>query len=188
MGPRLIPTTNLDLSHSLGRDYPTSMRAQLGRRLPAFTEAEIRLLAENKPKWYGMNHYTAKYARAGRHPPASTDFTGNVSEHVTNKAGLEIGPQSGVSWLQVCPEQFRKILNWVWKRYGCKIIVTENGCPCPGEHEMGVADSVQDDFRVRYIELYIDAISKAINDDGVDVGGYFAWSLMDNFGKFSICY
>ncbi|KAH6671122.1 family 1 glycoside hydrolase [Halenospora varia] len=143
----------------LGRDYPASMRSQLGSRLPAFTEAELRLLRENKPKWYGMNHYTAKYARAEPNPPASTDYTGNVSKHITNKAGLEIGPQSGVSWLQVCPEQFRKILNWVWNRYGCKIIVTENGCPCPGEHEMDVAASIQDDFRVRY----------------------FAWSLMDNF-------
>jgi beta-glucosidase len=160
------------------------MRKQLGSRLPPFTKAELCILAENKPKWYGMNHYTAKFARAEPDPPASTDFMGNVTEHVTNKAGIEIGPQSGVSWLQVCPEQFRKILNWVWNRYGSMIIVTENGCPCPGEDQMDLAQSIEDDFRVKYFELYLDAISKAINEDGIKVGGYFAWSLMDNFGKF----
>lgn len=159
------------------------MQDQLGNRLPAFTEDELRILAENKPKWYGMNHYTAKFARAEPNPPASTDFAGNVTEHIRNKAGVEIGPQSGVSWLQVCPEQFRKLLNWVWDRYGREIIVTENGCPCPGEPEMSFAQSIEDDFRIKYFELYLDAISKAVNDDGVQVGGYFAWSFMDNFGK-----
>lgn len=40
-----------------------------------------------------MNHYTAKFARAEPSPPASTNFTGNVTEHINNKAGVEIGRQ-----------------------------------------------------------------------------------------------
>ncbi|KIM93830.1 glycoside hydrolase family 1 protein [Oidiodendron maius Zn] len=165
----------------LAQDYPASMRAQLGSRLPQFTPEEFSLLKEAKSDWYGMNHYTAKFARANPDPPSITDFTGNVTELKENKSGLEIGPVSGVSWLQVCPQQFRKLLVWVSSRYNIKIYVTENGCPCPGENEMSVEDAIVDDFRVKYFQLYLDAISKAIYEDGVDVGGYFAWSLMDNF-------
>lgn len=158
------------------------MRAQLGSQLPTFTKAELALLAENKPDWYGMNHYTAKFARANPEPALRTDFTGNVIESMTDNHGQMIGPVTGVSWLQVCPDQFRAFMGWVWKRYNRRIIITENGCPCPGENDMAVEEVVNDTFRVRYFALYLDAISRAIYEDGVDVGGYFAWSLMDNFG------
>lgn len=47
---------------------------------------------------------------------------------------------------------------------------------------MSLEQAVDDQFRVRYFGLYIDAISQAINEDGVKVAGYYAWSLMDNFG------
>ena len=50
---------------------------------------------------------------------------------------------------------------------------------------MTVEEAVDDQFRVRYFGLYIDAISQAINEDGVKVAGYYAWSLMDNFGTVS---
>lgn len=48
---------------------------------------------------------------------------------------------------------------------------------------MSLEQVVDDQFRVRYFGLYIDAISQAINEDGVKVAGYYAWSLMDNFGR-----
>ena len=49
------------------------------------------------------------------------------------------------------------------------IIITENG----------VADA-RDDRRKLYIQHYLYAVSKAL-EDGFDVHGYFYWSLMDNF-------
>ncbi|PKX94852.1 glycoside hydrolase family 1 protein [Aspergillus novofumigatus IBT 16806] len=135
----------------LGRDYPPAMRKQLGDRLPS-------------PR-----------------TPADDDCTGNVEELATNSQGRAIGPVSGMSWLRVAPEGFRKLLNWVWNRYKLPIIVTENGCPCPGESQMSLEEAVNDEFRITYFGLYLDAISRAIYEDGVPVEGYYAWSLMDNF-------
>lgn len=168
----------------LGKDYPASMRLQLGSRLPKFSPAEIELLRQSVPinTFYGMNHYSTKYARALPDPPAEDDCTGNVEEGPTNSKGEEVGPASGMSWLRVAPVGFRKLLNWVWNRYQLPIIVTENGCPCPGESQMTLEQAVDDKFRSRYIGLYLDAISRAIYEDGVPVQGYYVWSLMDNFG------
>ncbi|KAH7371469.1 glycoside hydrolase superfamily [Cadophora sp. MPI-SDFR-AT-0126] len=84
-----------------------------------------------------------------------------------NCDGIEIGPASGFQWLRVAPGGFRKLMKWVWNRYHLPIIVTENG--------------FNDTFRQRYIGLYLDAISRAIYEDQVQVLGYYVWSLMDNF-------
>ncbi|UPL02481.1 hypothetical protein LCI18_013415 [Fusarium solani-melongenae] len=165
----------------LGQDYPASMREYLGSRLPEFTPEERQLLRDTSRinAFYGMNHYSTKYARALPDPPADDDWTGNIEEGSVNHAGVEIGPVSGTKWLRVAPEGFRKLLNWVWNRYHLPVIITENGCPCPGEDDVQVA--VDDKFRTRYFGLYLDAISRAIYEDGVPVQGYYVWTLMDNF-------
>jgi beta-glucosidase len=46
---------------------------------------------------------------------------------------------------------------------------------------MTIADAVHDTFRVDYYKGYIKNLRDAITFDGVDVGAYFAWSMMDNF-------
>ncbi|KAH6950308.1 glycoside hydrolase superfamily [Ilyonectria sp. MPI-CAGE-AT-0026] len=166
----------------LGKDYPASMRAYLGNRLPEFKPAELALLQITAPMnaFYGMNHYSTKYARALQVPPALDDWTGNIEESSVNSQGQEIRPVSGFHWLRMAPEGFRKLIKWVWNRYQLPVVVTENGCPCPGESDVEVA--VDDKYRQRYFGLYLDAISRAIYEDGVRVKGYYVWSLLDNFG------
>jgi beta-glucosidase len=172
----------------LGQDYPAVMRAQLGSRLPKFSPDELELLRKSVSlnTFFGLNHYSTKYARALPDPPADDDITGNVEEGAINSEGEEIGPVSGMIWLRVAPEGFRKLLSWLWKRYSIPIIITENGCPCPGENNMTLEQAVDDQFRIRYLGLYLDAISQAIYTDGVLVKGYYVWSLMDNFGMLNI--
>lgn len=86
----------------LGKDYPASMRAYLGNRLPDFSDKEKALLRETASSnaFYGMNHYSTKYARALHNPPADDDWTGNIEESSINKAGIEIGPASQMLWLR----------------------------------------------------------------------------------------
>lgn len=171
----------------LGRDYPTCMKEYLGDRLPSFTSEDLELLKATCSinAFYGMNHYSTKFARQLTEPAAEDDWTRNIDETSTNNKGNEIGPASSMPWLRIAPGGFRKLLNWVWTRYQLPILVTENGCPCPGEADVKVA--VDDQFRQRYLGLYLDAISQAIYEDGVKVEAYYAWSLMDNFGEYSLC-
>ncbi|SPJ76436.1 probable beta-glucosidase [Fusarium torulosum] len=163
----------------LAQDYPAVMREQLGNRLPAFTKDDFALLREAEVDFYGMNYYTAQFARHRTTPASDTDFRGNVDDLPENKEGIPIGELSGFYWLRSSPKSFRKHLVRIYKKYKKPIYITENGCPCPGEDKMSKEESIKDEFRQRYFSEHFDAIVGAIQD-GAKVPGYFAWSLMDN--------
>jgi beta-glucosidase len=57
------------------------------------------------------------------------------------------------------------------------LFITENGA---AYRDLLVDGGVKDEDRRAYIESHIRAIADAI-DEGVDVRGYFVWSLLDNF-------
>ena len=76
----------------------------------------------------------------------------------------------------------RDILNWIDKRYNHPLIyVFENGVSVPNENQMKIADAVHDNFRIDFYKGYIENAIDAITLDGVNLGAYFGWSLMDNF-------
>lgn len=159
------------------------MRAQLGQRLPKFTESDFNLLNGADTDFYGMNYYTSQFARHRDEPPSHIDYFGNVDELQSNKEGQPVGEESGLHWLRSCPGMFRKHLTRVYRLYGKPIVITENGCPCPGEDKMSREESVDDPYRQRYFQNHLDAIGQSIAEDGSVISGYFAWSLMDNLGE-----
>ncbi|MCY7325722.1 MAG: beta-glucosidase [Microbacteriaceae bacterium] len=90
-------------------------------------------------------------------------------------------PVTAMDW-EVQPEGLTRLLGRVHREYtgptGTGIYVTENGAA----YDDIVSDdgSVHDADRVVFLRDHLAAILDAI-DDGVPVGGYFYWSLMDNF-------
>lgn len=64
----------------------------------------------------------------------------------------------------------RMVLNWAYRRYRRKIIVTENG----------IADA-SGEKRPRYLLSHLEEVHKAIKEDRIPVKGYFHWSLIDNY-------
>ncbi len=90
-------------------------------------------------------------------------------------------PVTGMGW-EVQPDGLRRLLNRVQEEYtgpaGIPVFITENGA---------AYDDVPDDSgyvadrdRLLFFDAHLRAVRDAI-DDGVDVRGYLAWSLMDNF-------
>jgi len=99
-----------------------------------------------------------------------------------NKTGNLIGPFAESQWLNVYPKGFRGLLNWINNRYnGTKIYCFENGVSVPHENEQALEVALHDKFRVDFYKDYIHEMEKAIHQDKVNIQGYFAWSLMDNF-------
>jgi len=162
-------------------EYPASMRKQLGDRLPEFTEEE-KALVKGSNDFYGMNHYCANYIK---HIPTEADpkdFSGNLELLLEDKNGSPIGPETQSPWLRPYAIGFRKLMKWISDRYGRPIIyVTENGTSLKGENDLTKDEILEDDFRVKYFQDYVTAMAEARTFDDVDVRGYMAWSLMDNF-------
>ncbi len=79
---------------------------------------------------------------------------------------------------EVYPQAIHDVIARVWKDYRRPIYITENGCSySDGPDERGVVD---DQRRISFYERYLAEVARAI-DEGADVRGYYAWSLMDNF-------
>jgi beta-glucosidase len=157
------------------------MRKQLGDRLPEFTPEEA-VLVKGSNDFYGMNHYTANYIKHKSTSPDPDDVLGNLETLFINKAGDSIGPETQSFWLRPKPPGFRSLLNWLSHRYNRpKIFVTENGTSIKNENSLSFPDILNDEFRCDYFRGYIGALAEGVAEDGVDVRGYMAWSLLDNF-------
>lgn len=81
------------------------------------------------------------------------------------------------------PWGFRKTLVYIHEHYtkntDIPIWVTENGFPVDGEADMSLEDAINDTARQEYYAGYIYAMLQAMREDGVKVGGYMAWSLLE---------
>lgn len=162
-------------------EYPEVMRKRLGARLPEFTE-EQKTLMKGSADFLGLNHYSTLYASAEKpEVDAGIGPNGNGGMSDDQEVFLSADPaweRTDMQW-NILPWGFRKLLNWIADRYpGYPIYVTENGCAC---REPDAVSALDDDQRCRFLKSYTDAMFEAVRTDGVDVRGYFCWSLMDNF-------
>ncbi|KAJ5185339.1 Glycoside hydrolase family 1 [Penicillium cf. griseofulvum] len=161
-------------------DYPASMRAQLGDRLPRFTEEESKLVFGSS-EFYGMNSYTTFFVKHRTSQPDINDHKGNVEVFDENKQGVSRGEESDTKWLRAAPGGFRKLLNWIYKRYQMPIYITENGTTAKGE-TAPTPEVLNDEFRIKFFEGYVgNALARAVKEDGVDIRSYFAWTFTDNW-------
>ncbi|QMU78655.1 beta-glucosidase [Streptacidiphilus sp. PB12-B1b] len=96
------------------------------------------------------------------------------------QAEIEGVPRTAFGW-PVAPDGLRQLLVGLRDRYGAAlppITVTENGCSVADEP--GPDGAVHDQPRIDYLAGHLDALAEAAAQ-GVDVRGYFTWSLIDNF-------
>lgn len=92
-----------------------------------------------------------------------------VYQSPTNPGGAPCPSTCTEFGWEIYPEGFRKVLG-IAGGYGLPVIVTENG----------ISDS-NDDQRADYLVSHLRALQQARKRDGVDVRGYFHWTLVDNF-------
>jgi beta-glucosidase len=92
-----------------------------------------------------------------------TDYYTGLGKRLNPKV-----PLSDLGWYME-PEGLYPLLLRTWTRYKKPIIITENG----------VADA-HDQFRQWWIQETMIAMERALSE-GVDLRGYFHWSLLDNF-------
>jgi beta-glucosidase len=125
----------------------------------------------------GVNYYLRHVVRAGpAAAPAGTPspWVGSGAVEFVSR-GLE---RTEMGW-EVDPEGMYDVLVRVHRDYGpLPLYVTENGAAFADQP--GPDGTVSDPARVRYLDGHFRAAHRAIAD-GVDLRGYFVWSLLDNF-------
>ncbi|RYG19237.1 beta-glucosidase [bacterium] len=144
-------------------DYNDYMKSRYA--VPEFTEEERRLVTQ-PTDFMGLNFYDAGKIRW-------KEGAQNDAETVP----LRLDNTTQMGWNRV-PETLTYCLTESQKRYSPpKIYITENGCAYDYPVENG---RVHDTQRVEFYRTYLEGVLDAI-DQGANVQGYFAWSLMDNF-------
>ncbi|MFF3962744.1 GH1 family beta-glucosidase [Streptomyces griseorubiginosus] len=149
-------------------EYPSG----LGDLMPGDVAADLKVISEPLD-FYGINYYAP--TRVGAPKGEDAEFGGLTipAELPFSVEQIEGVPVTDFGW-PVVPEGLTELLTTFHERYGDRlppVVVTENGCSYEG---------VDDQDRIAYLDSHVRALHKAV-EAGVDVRGYFVWSLLDNF-------
>jgi beta-glucosidase len=148
--------------------YPAELAQMFGPAWPDFPASDWALIQEPFD-FLGVNYYARRVTR-----PSTVDWP----------ARAESVPQpqhthTEMNW-EVFPAALTRALVWVKERYGDRpLYVTENGAAFY-DPPHAIDGQVDDPLRVAYLREHLRAANDAIQQ-GVDLRGYFAWSLLDNF-------
>jgi len=147
--------------------YPKELPALYGEAWPSFPDSDFDDIRQ-PIDFVGVNYYTRGLTR-------------HDDNKMIERADRVRNPRAAyteTSW-EVFPQGLTDILLWVRERYGkVPLYVTENGAAF---YDPPTAEgTVEDPLRVDYLRKHIRAAQEAMQR-GVDLRGYFVWSLLDNF-------
>lgn len=144
--------------------YPEDILQRFGQFFPKVTEKDLALISQPLD-FYGQNIYNAVTVKA--------DENGDPVR-VKRYDGF---PHTSMTW-PVTPECLYWGPKFLYERYQKPFYVTENGMAA---HDWIALDGkVHDSSRIDFLHRYLRELKRAA-EDGVDVQGYFAWSVLDNF-------
>ena len=150
----------------LGHD-PLELEEIHGSGLPPYPEADYALIQE-PIDYLGINYYSRSVVR---------DAPGLAPFHA-DRIPQETSPHTDMGW-EIYPDGLKHCLLWVKERYGdIPLYITENGAAF--DDGAPIDERVRDTRRIDYLRSHLLAAREAMAA-GVDLRGYFAWSLLDNF-------
>jgi beta-glucosidase len=148
----------------LSGGYPPETMKRFGPMLPPCVADDMKAISA-PIDFLGLNYYR-------RHVVRADPITGDP-----NVIDLQGAEHTGMGW-EVYPEGLYELFVRLHDDYEVPpLYVTENGAAYQDVRTNG---SVEDPERASYIERHLGAVARAL-EDGVPVGGYFVWSLLDNF-------
>ena len=146
--------------------------ARAGAQLPIVTGDDKVIAAPID--WIGVNYYAPHIVEQGSDPRRMSPF-------IPGDAVLSVRTTEDVTALgwPVRPRTFAALLRRLHRDYpGVPLYVHENGAAF---HDVvSAGGEIDDSDRRGFIARHIDVVREAVLD-GVDVRGYFAWSLLDNY-------
>jgi beta-glucosidase len=139
------------------KQYPADAEMEFQ---PTVAENDFEIIAQPLD-FLGVNYYTRIWASAERPPRAAPKLLG----------------ETDMGW-EIYPEGLTELLVRLHRDYKLPpVYITENGMANADEIVNG---RVMDSQRIEYLSQHLNAISKAMQA-GVNVQGFFYWSLLDNY-------
>lgn len=145
-------------------EYPEEGLRKYSKYLPNITKEDMKLIAQPLD-FYGQNMYNGFQVKMG---------ADGFPEYVNREVGFA---KTATNW-PVTPECLYWGTKFLHERYQLPIFITENGMSC--HDTISLDGKVHDPNRIDFLNRYLLQLGKA-KDEGVDIRGYFEWSLMDNF-------
>lgn len=152
--------------------YALKMMGKEGVVLDA-TDEDLEIL-KNTCDFLSFSYYMSKCIASN--PEQYEKGKGNLTTGVKNPYLQE----SQWGW-QIDPKGLRYLLNTYYDRYQKPLFIVENGLGAKDTLLSEEKDGywVEDDYRIQYMNDHLIQVSKAINDDGVEVMGYTSWGCID---------
>jgi len=146
---------------------PDELAEMFGTAWPSWSADELRKIRQ-PIDFVGVNYYLRLVVR-------DDSAAGPARARITQPADR---PYTAMDW-EIYPSGLLETLEWVRNRYGnVPQYITENGAAF--DDEVPANCVVQDIQRIEYLNEHLRAARQAIAA-GVDLRGYFVWSLLDNF-------
>ncbi|OQY10966.1 MAG: beta-glucosidase [Marinitoga sp. 4572_148] len=143
--------------------YPEEALMSLKNMGLIIPENDFDIISQ-KIDFFGVNYYTRQLiVYDENHPLKFKHIVGNL-------------PKTEMGW-EIYPKGLYDMLIEFNDKYKIPLYITENGMAGPDKLETG---HIHDNYRINYLNDHFEYALKAIKD-GVNLRGYFVWSLMDNF-------
>jgi len=144
--------------------------------VPEMQDGDFEIMKQELD-FYGLNFYNGLYDHA--------DEFKKMKEAVDNGGNYQNKPESHV-------EAIQDVLHMLKGKYkiSIPIYITENGLPQPDDGTKSMEFFLEDQEKIDYVKDVLVFLHKAM-EDGIDVKGYYMWSLMDNYewnGGFAMRY
>jgi beta-glucosidase len=149
--------------------YPEKLLEWIGPMAPQVQPGDLELIHQ-PVDFVGINYYMSK--------EVAHDHNGGYLRLRDVQRSLPMWGRTEMGW-GIYPAGLTAILQTFKNRYGNPpIYVTENGCAALDEPDGG--GYVEDWERINYLRAHLIAAHDALQA-GVDLRGYYVWSLFDNF-------
>jgi beta-glucosidase len=156
-------STKLFLDPLLRGRYPDLVE----EKLAPFIRGDDLAIIKHAADFIGINYYEPQYRRSAPGAPFGTD----------GKAPGDI-PATDSGALIDADGLYQQLIEFRDQYGNPKIYITENGAAFKDQPDSSLR--VDDVRRIAFLRDHLLAAHRALSD-GVNLGGYFVWSLVDNF-------
>jgi len=158
------------LNPLFGLDWPDEILAQFGEDRSERPAGDLAICAQPLD-FIGLNYYTRSIARA---PVSAADAVRGYTFVPPNPAQVAV---TDIGW-EIYPEGLHRVVHRLLDQWPLPPLwITENGAADNTPLKDGAC---VDDLRSVYLAQHLKQLERLVAE-GVDLRGYYAWSLMDNF-------